>query len=119
MRKTRAAFCSIILSAVFTYALLYSTLELPVLLNRLMMEVTPHYGAGEWKEAEKFVDTIRPLGYLCLGATVILIILGFTLRKYKLSLLGSISLLLPTFSYYASVMFFLSGIGFLRIVWLP
>ncbi|MEM3465750.1 MAG: hypothetical protein QW566_04675 [Candidatus Jordarchaeales archaeon] len=119
MRKTRAILFSIILSAVFSYALLYSTLELPIFLNGLMMEATPHYGAGEWKEAEQFVDSVRPLGYLCLGATLILIILGFTLGRYKLSLLGSASLILPTFSYFASAMFFLSGIGFLRIIWLP
>ncbi|MCX8183016.1 MAG: hypothetical protein N3F08_01145 [Crenarchaeota archaeon] len=119
MRKTRSVLLSIILSAVFSYALLYSTLELPVFLNGLMMEATPHYGAGEWKEAEQFVDSVRPLGYLCLGATLTLIILGFAIGKYKLSFLGSASLLLPTFSYFASVMFFLSGIGFLRIMWLP
>jgi len=119
MRKTRAILCSTILSAVFSCALLYSTLELPVLLNRLMMEFTPHYGAGELEEAEKFVDTVRPLGYACLGATLLMIILGFILGRLKLSFLGSASLLLPTFSYYASVMFFLAGIGFLRILWLP
>lgn len=119
MRKTRATLLSIILSAVFSYGLLYSTLELPVFLNGLLMEATPHYGAGEWKEAEQFVETVRPVGYLCLGATIILIILGFTLGRYKLSFLGSVSLILPTFSYFASAMFFLTGIGFLRIIWLP
>lgn len=119
LRKTRAALLSIILSAVFSYALLYSTLELPIFLNGLLMEATPHYGAGEWKEAEQFVDSVRPLGYLCLGATLTLIILGFALGRYKLSFLGSASLILPTFSYFASAMFFLSGIGFLRIMWLP
>jgi len=119
MRNTRVVLFSLILSAIFSYALLYSTLELPVLLNELFAEFTPHYGAGDWNEAEKFVESVRPLGYLSLGATVILIVLGFTLGKYKLSLLGSASLLLPTFSYFASVMFFLSGIGFLRIIWLP
>jgi protein-S-isoprenylcysteine O-methyltransferase Ste14 len=119
MHRSRAILCSIVLSAVFSYALLYSTLELPVVLNRLLMEATPHYGAGEWEEAEQFVNSVRPIGYLCLGATIILIMLGFMLKKYKLSFLGSISLLLPTFSYFASVMFFLTGIGVLRLMWLP
>jgi len=119
MRKTRAILFSTVLSAVFSFALLYSALELPLMLNRLLMEVTPHYGAGEWEEAEQFVGSIRILGYVCLGVTATLIVLGFILKKYKLSFLGSVSLLLPTFSYFASVMFFLAGIGVLRVVWLP
>ena len=119
MSRLKATIISIILSVVFSYALLYSTLELPRLLNELLREVTPHYGIGEIKEAEQFVESVRPLGYLCLAIVVLLMILGFVLKKHKLSVLGSLTLLLPTFSYFASVMFFLAGIGILRIIWLP
>ncbi len=119
MNRLQATIISIILSTVFSYALLYSTLELPILLNELLREVTPHYGIGGIEEAEQFVDSVRPLGYLCLATVVLLIILGFILKKHKLSVLGSLTLLLPTFSYFASVMFFLAGIGILRIIWLP
>ncbi|MEM1557438.1 MAG: DUF1295 domain-containing protein [Thermoproteota archaeon] len=119
MRKAQAMIISIVLSAVFSYALLYSTLELPHILNKLLEEVVPHYGIGEMEEAGRFVNSLRPFGYLCLVTIMLLIILGFALEKYKISLLGSFVLLLPTFSYFASVMFFLAGVGVLRIIWLP
>ncbi|MBO3839564.1 MAG: hypothetical protein QXN75_04215 [Thermoproteota archaeon] len=119
MRKAQTMIISIVLSAVFSYALLYSTLELPHILNKLLEEVIPHYGIGEMEEAERFVNSLRPLGYLCLVTIILLIVLGFTLKKYKISFLGSFILLLPTFSYFASVMFFLAGVGILRIIWLP
>lgn len=107
------------LSALFSYALLYSTIKLPHVLNRLLEEVIPHYGISEVEEAERFVNSLSPWGYLCLATTVFLIILGFALKKYKISFLGSFILFLPTFSYFASVMFFLAGVGILRVIWLP
>ncbi|MEM2247484.1 MAG: DUF1295 domain-containing protein [Thermoproteota archaeon] len=119
MRKSQAMIISIILSAIFSYALLYSTVELPHVLNNLLGEAIPHYGVGEIEEAESFVNSLRPLGYFCLTMIIILIILGFVFKKYKISFLGSFILFLPTFSYFASVMFFLAGVGILRIIWLP
>jgi len=119
MRKLQVTAFSIIVSAVFSYALLYSTLELPNVLNKLLEGVIPHYGISEIEEAERFVNSVRPLGYFCLITIIFLIIIGFALKKYKLSFLGSFTLLLPTFSYFASVMFFLAGVGILRLIWLP
>jgi protein-S-isoprenylcysteine O-methyltransferase Ste14 len=119
MRKSLAAVSSIALSIFFSFALLYSTLELPLMVNEFLMSVTPHYGIGDLEEAERFIDSVKPIGYLCLGITLALMVLGFVLKKYKFSLLGSFVILLPTFSYFASVMFFLAGIGILRVVWLP
>ncbi|MEM3713088.1 MAG: hypothetical protein QXR97_06095, partial [Thermoproteota archaeon] len=119
MRKPYAVIISIILSAVFSFALLYSTIELPNLLNNLLEEAIPHYGISEAEKAEQFVNSIKPLGYFCLIIALLLIILGLIVKRHGLSFLGSFILLLPTFSYFASVMFFLAGIGILRIVWLP
>ncbi|MEM2940424.1 MAG: hypothetical protein QW304_02610 [Thermoproteota archaeon] len=118
MRRSWALSYSIILSAVFSLSLLYSTLELPSILNRFMLEFFPDYGFA-WEEAEQFINAVRPLSYFCLAATMTLIMLGFTLNKSKLSFLGSLTLFLPTFSYFAFTMFFLAGIGILRIIWLP
>lgn len=109
---------SIIFSAIFTITLLYSTIELPHLINKFLLDVFPDYGF-QWNEAEKFINSIRPISYACFIATIFLIIIGFILKKSQLSFLGSFVLYLPTFSYFASVMFFLTGIGIIRILWLP
>jgi len=109
---------SVALSATFAIALLYSTLELPHIVNKTLIEFFPDYG-HHWREAERFIDSIRPFGYACFAATVALIVLGFVLRKAHLSAIGSIALYLPTFGYFASTMFFLAGVGMLRILWLP
>ncbi|MEM2180424.1 MAG: isoprenylcysteine carboxylmethyltransferase family protein [Nitrososphaeria archaeon] len=109
---------SIILSAVFITAILYSTLQLPVIANEILKEQFVDYGLN-WQEAEKFIESIKPIGYIGLITTFALIILGFISKNRKFSFLGSLTLYLPTFSYFASTMFFLAGIGILRILWLP
>jgi len=106
------------LSAILTIALLYSTLELPNLLNRALLDVFPDYG-HHWEEAERLIGSLRPIGYVCFMITMALMILGFILKRGVISTAGSLSLLLPTFGYFASTMFFLAGIGMLRIMWLP
>jgi hypothetical protein len=109
---------SMVFSAIFTIALLYSTIELPHILNKFLVDIFPDYGF-QWNEAEKFINSIRPISYACFIATISLIIFGFILKKSRLSFLGSFVLYLPTFSYFASIMFFLTGIGIIRILWLP
>ena len=107
-----------VLSALFVGALLYSTLILPHRLHRLLLGWIPDYGLN-WVEAEAAIEALRPFGYLCFILFLLLIILGFLLRWFRLSALGSIALYLPTFSYFASTMFFLAGLCVLRVVWLP
>ncbi len=116
--KMNSLLGSVALSAIFTIALLYSTLELPHIMNKTLIGFFPDYG-HHWQEAEQFINSIRPFGYACFTATLALIVLGFTLKKSLLSALGSLTLYLPTFGYFASTMFFLAGIGVLRILWLP
>jgi protein-S-isoprenylcysteine O-methyltransferase Ste14 len=118
MKNKRLIAFSSILSAAFTIGILYSTIQLPIAVNELLRETFVDYGLN-WSDAEKFIDSIRPLGYLSLTIVIALIILGFVSRKRKFSFLGSLALYLPTFSYFASTMFFLAGIGVLRILWLP
>ncbi|MCX8189154.1 MAG: DUF1295 domain-containing protein [Nitrososphaeria archaeon] len=116
-RKKLMAYATI-LSAIFTATILYSTIQLPVIANEFLREQFVDYGLN-WQEAEKFIEAIKPIGYIALIVTITLIILGFVLKYRKFSFLGSLVLYLPTFSYFASVMFFLAGIGILRILWLP
>lgn len=109
---------SIILSATFTITILYSTLQLPILVNEFLRKQFIDYGLN-WQDAEKFIETIKPIGYIGLIITLSLIVLGFILKNRKITFIGSLALYLPTFSYFASTMFFLAGIGILRILWLP
>lgn len=115
---SKALMASISLSLAFTAALFYSTLELPHILNRFLIERFPDYGL-DWERAEQFISSVRPVGYLSLTIVLLLIVLGFTLRRSALSFLGSLVLYLPTFGYFAAFMFFLAGIGVVRITWLP
>jgi len=68
---------------------------------------------------KEFTRYVRPLGYACLLVVTALIIVGFTTERRSLSSLGSIAFFLPTFGYFAASMFFLAGVGILRVLWLP
>jgi len=118
VRDKQSAITALALSTTFTIALLYSTLELPNVLNKLLVGVFPDYGL-KLEEAEQFLSQIRPISYICFITTIALILFGIILKRRRLVKLGSLALYLPTFSYFASTMFFLTGIGILRIVWLP
>ena len=61
----------------------------------------------------------RPIGYACLSVVIALILLGFVTERRRLSSLGSFAFFLPAFGYFAASMFFLTGIGILRVMWLP
>ncbi len=107
-----------VLSALFTAALLYATLVLPYRLHRVLLSWIPDYGLN-WVKAEAAIEALRPLGYLCFILFFLLILLGFVLGRFRVSTLGSLGLYLPTFGHFASTMFFLAGLGVLRVVWLP
>lgn len=106
------------LSALFTAAILYATLILPQELHGLLLRWIPDYGLN-WAEAEATIETLRPLGYLCLSLLLLLIALGLLLSRPRMSALGSLALYLPALGHFASTMFFLAGLGVLRVVWLP
>ncbi|MEM2111236.1 MAG: hypothetical protein QXX08_05085 [Candidatus Bathyarchaeia archaeon] len=65
------------------------------------------------------IESLRPFGYAAFLATLTLMFVGFAAKKWKLSTLGSISLFLPTFGYFAFTMFFLADIGIVRALWFP
>lgn len=106
------------LSALFVGALLYATLILPQRLHRILLRWIPDYGLN-WIEAEATIEALRPLGYLCFIIFLLLILSGFLLNRFRLSAFGSLGLYLPAFGHFASTMFFLAGLGVLRVVWLP
>ena len=109
-----------VLAVVFTLALAFATEEIPRLLNQALSQHVPDiHGLWSPQAVEPFVDSMRTVGYILLGVVVALIIIGFVSKKRGLSSLGSIFLFLPTFGYFAAPMFFLAGLGLLKVGWLP
>jgi len=109
---------ALVLSAVFTVALFYSTLEAPVLLDKVLHQYFPEV-FYDVEATERALSVLRPIGYSALAITIALILLGFMIKKSILASLGSLVLYIPTFGYFAYAMFFLTGIGVLRVLWLP
>jgi protein-S-isoprenylcysteine O-methyltransferase Ste14 len=108
------------LAVVFTLALAFATEEIPRLLNQVLSRHIPDiHGLWGPHVVEPFVDSMRTVGYVLIGVVIGLIIAGFVSKKRGLSSLGSIFLFLPTFGYFAAPMFFLAGLGILRVGWLP
>lgn len=110
---------SILLAFVFTVALTFATIEIPWILSTLLAESGgPNVDPGA-PAAEEFMKIARPIGYACLAIVIVLIIMGFVVKRKNLSTLGVVFFFLPTFGYFAVSMFFLAGLGILRITWIP
>ncbi len=106
------------LSVVFTVALTIATIELPRIINSVLRPVFPDI-YWEPESIEALMRYARPVGYACLALVVALILVGFLTERRSLASLGSFALFLPAFGYFAASMFFLTGIGILRVMWLP
>ena len=109
-----------IVAVIFTLALAFATVEIPRLINRTLtgyfIDYHPRY---QPQIVEDFTASVRPIGYALLAVVIALIITGFVSKKRGLTSLGSIFLFLPTFGYFAAPMFFLAGLGILRVEWMP
>jgi protein-S-isoprenylcysteine O-methyltransferase Ste14/ribosomal protein L37E len=109
-----------LLALLFTFFLIFLTFEIPFLINNLLIQIFPNINpVFNPDEIEVFINGVRPIGYICLIIIVIFIILGFLIKKEKISVSSSFLLFLPTFGSFASYMFFLAGIGILEVIWLP
>jgi protein-S-isoprenylcysteine O-methyltransferase Ste14 len=106
------------LSVVFTVALTFATIELPRVINGVLRPFFPDI-YWEPESIEALMRYARPVGYACLALVVALILVGFLTERRGLASLGSFALFLPAFGYFAASMFFLTGIGILRVMWLP
>jgi len=114
----------ILLAVVFTVGLTFATLEAPRVLHRIVsnfIEVPDFHPAIEPEVIEEWMSShhVRTIGYSCLALLILLIIVGFATERTGLSTLGTLAFFLPTFGYFAAYMFFLGGIGILRLLWLP
>ena len=109
-----------VLAVVFTVALTFATLQLPVILGNLLSNYFPDiHPIMEPERVAEFMAVARPVGYACLGIIAILIVAGLVKGKKKLSIFGSFAFFLPTFGYFFASMFFLAGLGILRVPFIP
>lgn len=109
-----------LLAVVFALALTFATVEIPRVINHVLIGYfTDYHPLKQPGLGEEFMASVRPIGYAFLAVVIALIIVGFVTKKRGLSSLGSIFLFLPTFGYFAVYMFFLAGLGILRVEWMP
>ena len=117
-----------IVAVAFALGLTFASVELPLLLNRGLELVFgdalfPH---GIWSgpsetSSEVYIQRhfLRPIGYACLIIVLVLIVLGLVAERRRLAFLGALLFFLPVFGHFAIQMFFLAGLGLLRLIWLP
>jgi protein-S-isoprenylcysteine O-methyltransferase Ste14 len=122
----RTAFL-VLLAAVFTIGLTFVTVELPYQIDGFLQNTitTPgldsHASEMSVLKTELFISHfhLRLIGYICFALMAAAIVVGFATRRTGLAALGAVGFMLPVFAQFAGVMFFLSGLGILNILWLP
>jgi protein-S-isoprenylcysteine O-methyltransferase Ste14 len=109
-------------------ALTFGSVELPLLLNRALQlafggALFPH---GIWSgpneaPSEVYIQKhfLRPIGYACLIGVLVLIVLGLVAERRRMAAAGAMLFFLPVFGHFAVQMFFLAGLGLLRLIWMP
>ena len=116
-----------LLAIVFTAGLTFASVELPRSLDAFLNEniSTPDVATGLNElsnyKTDLYLDYfhLRSIGYICLALIVVLIVVGFVTEMSGWSAAGALVLFLPVFGHFAATMFFLGGLGFLRLIWLP
>lgn len=116
-----------LLAIAFTIGLTFVSVELPRVVDSFLnqnfdsLDVATGSGAeSEYKTSLYFKHYhLRLIGYGCLGLILILIIIGFVTEKSGFASAGAIFFFLPAFGHFALTMFFLGGLGFMRLIWIP
>jgi len=121
-RSTR--FALVVLALVFTVGLTFASVELPMLASRVLLEhlETPGFDAVYHpEETESFIGGyhLRVVGTFGLILTGVLIVVGLAAERRRMAAAGALLFFLPVFGHFAASMFFLAGLGILRVVWLP
>jgi len=115
------------LAVIFTVGLTFASIELPRLLDGFLAKNidTPEVATGSNAQSDYKTDLylrhfhLRLIGYISLAVIVIMIVVGFITEKSGWTSAGALFLFLPVFGHFAATMFFLGGLGFLRLLWLP
>jgi HEAT repeat protein/protein-S-isoprenylcysteine O-methyltransferase Ste14 len=127
--KTRFKHLSFLalLAVIFTIGLTFASIELPRLLDTVLVKNidTPDVATGLNEASDLKTELylrhfhLRLIGFGCLALIVILIVVGFVTERTGWTSAGALVLFLPVFGHFAATMFFLGGLGFLRLPWLP
>ena len=113
-----------LVTVVFAVGLSYASVELPLLTSRWLVDALdmPGYDSGmQFEHAEAFVaaNHLRPIGFVALTVVVLLTTIGLVMERRGPAIAGAVAVFLPVFGHFAASMFFLAGLGVLRILWLP
>ncbi|MFC1724741.1 HEAT repeat domain-containing protein [candidate division KSB1 bacterium] len=125
--KISHGFLLTILALIFTIGLTFVFVELPAVIDNFLHQhfnfVSVATGSGDLSvyKTELYLEhyNLRLIGYICLAVILILIVAGFITNKTGLSSAGAILIFLPAFGHFALTMFFLGGLGMLRLLWMP
>jgi len=117
----------LLLAILFSTGLIFAFIELPALLDNLLQKNIgfPQFDQGGGSlnalKTEMFIQGLhlRWIGYASLFLILGLIIFGYATRRSGWALAGALGLFIPVFGQFALSMFFLAGLGFLRVSWLP
>jgi len=120
-------FLLITLAIIFSIALMFAFIELPRLVDNFLQEDVgfPGFDHGSSDlnayKTDLFIESLylRWIGYGCLLLVLIFIIIGYATRKTAFAWAGAFVLFLPVFGQFALSMFFLAGLGILRVSWFP
>jgi protein-S-isoprenylcysteine O-methyltransferase Ste14 len=126
MSNISSKFSLTLFAIIFTIALTYASLELPILLNSFLSKIIefPGYDSNHPIHLDKtklFLESyqIRLIGYGSLIIIVALIVVGFITKKSRYASAGAILIFLPVFGHFSFNMFFLAGLGAMRVLWMP
>ena len=117
----------LLLAIVFSIALMFAFVELPRLVDHFLQEDVgfPGFDHGSSDlnayKTDLFIDSLylRWIGYGSLLLIAVFIFLGYVTRKSAFAWAGALALFLPVFGQFALSMFFLAGLGILRVGWFP
>ncbi len=100
-----------VLSALFTVSFFFLIGESMRVANEFLRESFPDSG--------QTIGSLRLFGYVAFVVTLVLMLLGLIVGKSCPSIAGVVAMYLPTFGYFTMTMFPLTGLGFMRALWLP
>jgi len=111
---------SVLLASVFIMALGYALIVAPYYIHQELKTVFPDlfYSNEPWMMGE-FVDSVRPIGYASFLVVLVLIVFGFVTEREQVTSIGTAAFILPMFASFTFSMFFMAGLGILRLLWLP
>ena len=115
-------FITILFSSILTlgfigFAFYVSTVFFQFLMMALVPSPWDYLGKDPAKVA--WIETLKVFFFIGLIIMIILVVLGLFIKRFKLSFVSSVTLLLPIFGYLSISMTWLSGLSALLMLWLP